>query len=117
MEKAMSADKVLVILTPNYKLKADKRQGGVGYEYSMVTKDFYDNEPDKSRIIPVLKLGGEKTSCPTFIQTRLFHDMRDENLYDSKFFELIKLIIDKPLVKKPQLGELPDFDYKLPEDR
>jgi hypothetical protein len=27
MEKAMTADKIVVILTPNYKLKAEKREG------------------------------------------------------------------------------------------
>ena len=110
MEKAMTADKVLMILTPNYKIKADKREGGVGYEYSMLTKDFYDNTPDKARIIPVLKTGDEKTSCPTFVQTKVFHDMRDQNKYDAKLFELIKLIVDRPLVKKPPLGQLPSFE-------
>jgi len=110
MEKAMTADKVVVILTPNYKLKADKREGGVGYEYSLLTKEFYDKEPDKSRIIPVLRNGDKDASCPTFVQTRIFHDMREDGKFDSKFFELIKILIDKPLVKKPPLGKLPVFD-------
>ena len=44
MERALqSADKVLVIFTPNYKLKADKREGGVGYEYSILNNDIYKN--------------------------------------------------------------------------
>lgn len=116
MEKAMIADKVIVILTPKYKLKADKREGGVGYEYSLLTKDFYDSAPDKARIIPVLKLGDETTSCPTFIKTKIFHDMRDRNKYDAKFFELIKLIVDKPLIKKPPLGKLPNFDEQAIPD-
>jgi hypothetical protein len=116
MEKAMTADKVVVILTPNYKLKADKREGGVGYEYSLLTKEFYDKEPDKSRIIPVLRIGDKDVSCPTFVQTRIFHDMREDNKFDSKFFELIKVIINKPLVTKPPLGKLPTFDQAtIPE--
>src|SRR5690242_7194473 len=45
MEKALTADKILVILTPNYKLKAHKRQGGVGYEYSLMTREYYEMEP------------------------------------------------------------------------
>lgn len=37
MEKAMTADKVVIILAPNYKLKADNREGGVGYEHRKKT--------------------------------------------------------------------------------
>jgi hypothetical protein len=110
MEKAMTADKVIIILTPNYRLKADKREGGVGYEYSLLTKEFYEKTPDKSVIIPVLRAGDKHSSCPTYVQTRLFHDMSDDSKFDSKFFELIKLIIDKPLVQKPPLGKIPNFD-------
>ncbi|GET34493.1 hypothetical protein PbJCM13498_33560 [Prolixibacter bellariivorans] len=110
MEKATTADKVLVILTPNYKLKADKREGGVGYEYSLLTEEFYNSEPDKSRIIPILRDGTKNSSCPAFLHTRLFHDMRNDNKFDSKFFELIKIIVDKPLIVKPPIGKLPEFD-------
>lgn len=116
METAMTADKVLVVMTPNYKIKADKRQGGVGYEYSMLTKELYDGEPDKERIIPILKGGDSKESSPMFLATRIFHDMRDQRLFDAKFFELVKLITDRPLVIKPKLGVLPDFDKStIPE--
>jgi hypothetical protein len=110
MEKAMTADKVVIILTPNYKLKADNREGGVGYEYSLLTKEFYEKAPDISEIIPVLRNGDKNSSCPTFVKTRLFHDMREDSKFDSKFYELIKLLIDKPLVQKPSLGKLPNFD-------
>ncbi len=110
MEKAMTADKVLLILTPNYKLKADKREGGVGYEYSLLSKEYYDKEPDKTRILPVLREGDEKISSPAYVQTRIFHDMREDSKFDSRFFEVIKLIINKPLIKKPPLGKLPKFD-------
>lgn len=116
MEKAMMADKILLILTPSYKTKADDRTGGVGYEYSLVTRDFYDKEPNKSKIIPILRSGDKDLSCPVFVQTKLFHNMSDDKLMDSKMFELIKIIVDEPLVKKPLLGELPDFDIEnVPE--
>ncbi len=116
MEKAMTSDKIVMIMTPNYKLKADKRSGGVGFEYSLITKDYYDKEPNKLRIIPLLRKGNQEKSCPTYIQTKIFHDMRDDLKFDSKFYELIKLIIDKPLVNKPQLGKLPNFDNNLTPD-
>ncbi|RZK03278.1 MAG: TIR domain-containing protein, partial [Flavobacterium sp.] len=45
MEQAIEqADKVLIIFTPNYKLKADNRKGGVGYEYSILNSKLYENQ-------------------------------------------------------------------------
>ncbi|WP_291131901.1 toll/interleukin-1 receptor domain-containing protein [Flavobacterium sp. UBA7682] len=115
MEKAMLADKIIVIMTPNYKIKADNRQGGVGYEYSMLTKELFEQEPDQTRIIPILKSGNKENSCPSFLQTRIFHDMTIDEKFDAKFFELTKLIQDKPLVKKPQLGILKEDEDSIPD--
>lgn len=109
MERAMTADKIVVILTPNYKLKADKRDGGVGYEYSMITQELYDKEPNKSRILPVLRLGNKADSCPTFMQTRVYHDMTIDDKFNPQFFQLVRLIEDKPSLIKPAIGKKPDF--------
>jgi hypothetical protein len=115
MEKAVTADKILAILTPNYKIKADDRKGGVGYEYSLITKEYYNSEPDKTKIFPILRNGDEAISTPTFMQTRIFHDMRDNGTFDAKLFQLIKLITGRPLLQKPELGKLPDFEDKVPD--
>jgi hypothetical protein len=115
MEKAVTADKILAILSPNYKLKADNREGGVGYEYSLITQEYYNGEPDKTKIFPILKDGDETISTPAFMQTRLFHDMRDGEKFDAKLFQLIKLITGRPLIKKPELGKLPNFDNENPD--
>jgi hypothetical protein len=116
MEKSLTADKILIILTPKYKAKADKREGGVGYEYSLFTQEYYDKQPDQTKIIPILRTGDKDTSSPTFIKTRLYHDMRNDPTFDAKVFELIKIVIDKPLVPKPILGKIPEFDKPLTPD-
>lgn len=116
MEKSLTVDKILMILTPNYKAKADNRQGGVGYEYSLYTQEYYEKQYDKTKIIPILRTGDKNTSSPSYIKTRMYHDMRNDNLFDSKLFEFIKIILDKPLVKKPPLGKVPDFEKDIPPD-
>lgn len=112
MEKGISADKILVILTPKYKLKADKREKGVGYEYSMLSHLYYQGEPNKAKILPILREGESQSSAPTFMENRVYHDMRDDIKFDNKLFDLIKVILDEPLVRKPALGSLPDFSER-----
>lgn len=69
MDQAIpKADKVLIIFTPNYKLKAEKRQGGVGYEYSILNMALYKKIADNEKFIPVLKSGSFDESIPDFIQ-------------------------------------------------
>ena len=110
MEKSVGADKIIMVMTPNYKLKADKRQGGVGYEYSLITQEYYDKQTDKTKILPLLRHGDKDSSSPAYMKTKLYHTMVDDKMYDTRLFELIKLIHDKPLVTKPELGKVPNFD-------
>lgn len=116
MEKALTADKILIVMTPNYKLKADERSGGVGYEYSMITQEYYEKEPDKLRIFPILRGDDPLTSCPVYMKGRIFHDMRKDDVFDAKLFELIRAILNKPTVIKPAMGKLPDFNDKTMPD-
>jgi len=52
MEHAVAdVDKVLLILTENYKKKADRRGGGVGYEYSMINAEWYKKQTDIQMIV------------------------------------------------------------------
>lgn len=108
METAMLADRIILIMTPNYKLKADKRTGGVGYEYSMISKQLYDAAPDTNKIIPILRSGDTDISCPSYLQTKMFHNMTQADQFELRFMELTKIIQRKPLIPKPPLGTLPE---------
>lgn len=103
------ADKVLVILTPNYKIKAEERKSGVGYETSMITQEIFETPISKVKFIPVLRNGTLATSTPKFLKSKLYHPMTDDNLYLNKLFELSRIIYEKLLIEKPELGDIPDF--------
>lgn len=110
MDRALeSADKILVIFTPNYKLKADKREGGVGYEYSILNNDIYKNIAGNSKYIPVLKSGTMETSVPAFIQQFIAIDMRDDAQYEQKVREITLTLYDKPIIEKPEIGQKPKW--------
>lgn len=113
MQKAMTADKVVLILTPNYKLKADKREGGVGAESSLITQALYEGIPDQTRFIPVLRSGDKNSSCPVFMKNIVFHDMKDDRIFNLRLFELIKILKNEPINVKPKLGKLQSFDNEI----
>lgn len=108
MEQAIpKADKVLLIFTPNYKKKAEGREGGVGFEYSILNNELYRQIANNKKYIPVLKNGSFEDSIPSFIQQFIAVDMTNDSLFESKLNELLLSIYDKPLIDKPKLGKSP----------
>jgi len=103
------ADRVICILTPNYKKKSDGLTGGVGVEYSIISAEIQKNIRTE-KFIPLFKSGNIVDDIPTFLEGRDFVDMRDEAKYNEKIEELVRDIWNKPKYKKPQLGEIPKFD-------
>ena len=101
------ADKVLIVFTPNYKLKAEKRQAGVGFEYSILNSELYTQITTNEKFIPILKAGEFAESIPSFMQQFIAVDMRDSAKFEDRFNELLLAIYDKPQLEKPKLGKTP----------
>lgn len=90
METAIpKADKVLIIFTQNYKLKAEKRQGGVGYEYSILNVALYNQMVNNTKYIPVLRAGTFQEGVPEFMQQFIAVDMTDPNKFEDMFNSLL----------------------------
>ncbi|WP_422361042.1 toll/interleukin-1 receptor domain-containing protein [Reichenbachiella sp.] len=104
-----NADRILIVFTPNYKLKAEKRSGGVGYEYSIMNADLYKNQTNNERIIPILKEGQQADSIPEFMHQYIHLDMRSDENLENSFSDLLREIYDEPDVVKPKLGTKPNF--------
>lgn len=106
-EKIKESDKVLIVMTPEYAMKANKRVKGAGYEYSIINTDLAKNleiYKDKIKYIPILKSGKENESIPIYLQQFYYLDMRDDTKYDEKFTELLKVLSDKPIKTRPQIS-------------
>tara|TARA_R100000306_G_C4376361_1_gene142093 strand:- start:1319 stop:2320 length:1002 start_codon:yes stop_codon:yes gene_type:complete len=103
------ADKVLLIMTPNYKLKADKREGGTGFEYSMISAQLYRMQANNDKFLPILRKGTISSSAPVYIQSNIYHDMSEDSLFDTTGYELLRLIYEKPELVKPDIGKPPTF--------
>lgn len=60
-ESITTVDYVLIICTPLYKDKSDKRVGGVGYEGHIISAELL-SQRNESKFIPVLRKGTIQTA-------------------------------------------------------
>lgn len=107
-ESVKKSNKTLLIMTPNYKVKSEKRVGGVGFETSIVTAEIFNNQKSE-KFIPIL-VGDRKKSTPDFIKTKIYIDMTDESEFDEKMEELIAAIHGKSNQERPPVEEPAESD-------
>lgn len=102
MEQSIhDADYVLVICTPKYKDKADKRIGGVGYEGHIITGELFSKGNEK-KFIPVIRKGSVQESMPTYFLGKLAVDLSGGADYKSNLEDLLATLTSqnrKPPVK------------------
>ncbi|TDN97661.1 SEFIR domain-containing protein [Sunxiuqinia elliptica] len=109
MEKIDSAQKVILIMTKDYKIKADNRKNGIGYEYQIISSIISKSISSNRKFLPILRNGSPEESIPTFLQSFLFLDMRNNNTFEKDYITLLRSIYEEPEFKKPQIGKKPDF--------
>lgn len=90
MEKMVSeSDRVLLILTPQYKQKADNRENGVGYESVLISDELYHNQ-DLTKFIPIIRRGSVSDSYPRYLGNRKGLFMVEENDFEHNLTELME---------------------------
>lgn len=109
MEKGISeSSRVLLICTDRYTEKSNSGTGGVGYEKMIVTSEIFE-KTDSIKYIPILRQGGS-AKLPTFLKSKLYIDFSRDDDYETAIDELLREILDAPIIKKPELGTNP---YKV----
>lgn len=102
-------DYIIVVLTENYKLKAESKRGGVYSECILMSEDILKGKYDK--YIFVLRSGDYETSFPRFLKGISSFDMRKEQFstYTEAFREILGRILgiklDKDDIGKQRQGE------------
>lgn len=94
MERMVSeSDRVLIILTPTYKLKADKRENGVGYESVLISDELFKDQ-NTIKFVPIIRKGAKKECYPLYLGNRKGVLMTDDNAFDDVVEELINDILE-----------------------
>lgn len=113
MEKCVNDNSiinVLILLSPDYKVKADSRTGGAGIETQIISGEVYSNV-ENTKFIPIVfeKRGEDYSACiPTYLKQRRWLDMSEDSNYEEQYIELVRTLygrdkfIENPLGSKPE---------------
>ena len=108
MEKAVrESDFVILVCTPKYKMKSDKREGGVGYEGHIITAEIFQKNNHR-KFITVLRKGNWDSALPSWAAGKLSMDLRGDPYSKKNYQELLRVLHNK-WYTPPPVGKPPDF--------
>ncbi|PZT98089.1 MAG: hypothetical protein DI622_22665, partial [Chryseobacterium sp.] len=86
----------------------NNKSGGVGIESLIISDDIY-NQTSQTKFIPIVMEYDNDGNplVPTFVKTRIFIDLSNENDFEENYEKLIRNIYNKPLSKRPPIGKMP----------
>ena len=113
MEKSVrGADFVLLICTPLFAKKANEGSGGVGYEKMIVTGEIFEGSASPKKFVPLLRVGGQRESLPSYLKSKLFIDFRDDDDFEKNIELTLRHLHGTPLYSPPPIGPKPSFTKK-----
>ncbi len=102
MEQSITeSDYVLIICTPTYKAKSDKRSGGVGYEGHIISGELLTTRNER-KFIPVIRKGSLQTAMPNCLAGKLGIDLSNDSHYSVNFNDLLTTLHGQK--KKPPIS-------------
>lgn len=107
MERGLSSsNRIVSICSESYVIKANDRNGGVGYEKQIMTAEMMP-DLNKNWVVPVIKNNSAVKKTPTFLDGKLYVSFENESLYESSYEKLLRELLDEPVLPIPPIGENP----------
>jgi hypothetical protein len=98
-------DFVLIICTPRYKVKSDKRSGGVGYEGDIITSEVF-TQGNQRKFIPILREGEWNDSAPSWLLGKYYIDLRGNTYSEDNYNDLLATLHNLR-TQAPPIGKVP----------
>lgn len=93
MEKAVrESDYVLIVCTPRYKERSERRVGGVGYEGDIITGEVLTTG-NQRKFIPLLRAGDWPQSAAMWLAGKYHIDLRGEPYAESHYQDLLTTLL------------------------
>ena len=104
----VASEFVIIVCTPTYAIKGNKRDGGVGYEAMIITSQLAQRIP-QDKFIPVLRSGNfDDSAVPVWLQSKIGIDLRGDP-YDQKQYEILLRTVHRANDVAPPIGPKPVF--------
>jgi len=115
IEEGLSkAHRVICICSEEYIRKANHGIKGAGYEKTIMTADLLENS-NTEWIIPLIKKNHSEQMVPAFLKGKKYINFENDELYEEKYEELLRDLLDEPLLPLPPLGKNPFQNIKAYE--
>ena len=98
------SDFVLLVCTPVFASKANSGTGGVGYEKQIVTGQIFNGNVHDTKFVPLLRRGSAADALPSYLQSRIAIDFRDDGRFTERLEELLRHLHGAPLYVAPEIG-------------
>jgi hypothetical protein len=82
---------VLIICTPHYADRSNRRIGGAGYEGDIMTAEVY-TQRNHQKFIPVLRSGDWRTGAPTWLSGKYGVDLRSDPFSEEQYTDLLNTL-------------------------
>lgn len=121
MQKGLTQDKVIIVLSEGYKKKADEFKDGVGTEYRTVINDIEENE-NKYILVSFCEVTNEtlKSICPYMLKGRYVINLNKKEALNELFakikgeaiFEFSEVSPNEPEIERKKIQPL-SFEEKV----
>lgn len=107
MERGLSkSHRIICVCSEKYVEKANNGIGGAGYEKQIMTAELVADQ-NTNWVIPLIKSNPNNRKTPIFLAGRMYIDFEESNLYETKYEELLRDLLDERVLPIPPLGENP----------
>lgn len=107
MERGLSkSQRIICICSENYVKKANGGKGGAGYEKQIMTAELIKDQ-NTEWIIPLIVNNTSDSKVPIFLGGRKYISFEDALLFENKYEELLRDLLEEPVFPIPSLGKNP----------
>ena len=105
IERGLSeSNRVVCICSENYVRSANEKRGGVGYEKRMISAEIM-SDANTDWVIPVIRNNASPELVPTFLSGCLYVDFRDDVTYEEKYEQLLRSLLNEPILPGSSNGQ------------
>ena len=107
MEQGLSASRrVVCVCSKKYVDKSNAGIGGVGYEKQIISAEYL-SDTNSEWVVPLIRENPEVKKLPAFLSGRLYIDFEDDRIFECRYEELLRELLDFPVLPIPQIGPNP----------